>query len=117
MNDKQINHLLSGYNSECTCARCEDAKQALRKLDTRAVCRWVPVSERLPNDDSEVITLCLNNGDRWMESSFYREGKWVYCAEYITHWLAGVPPVPKEPESARNCPVHRVEPEQQKDVR
>ena len=68
--------------------------------------RWVPVSERLP-PESEVYNVRVNYGGqyyrdstRWdaTEQMWLVPREWqIYLAEgRVTHWLAGMPPLPKE---------------------
>ena len=68
--------------------------------------RWVPVSERLP-PESGVYNVRVNYGGqyyrdstRWdaTEQMWLVPREWqIYLAEgRVTHWLAGMPPLPKE---------------------
>lgn len=73
----------------------EQLRQELSKL--RAQQRWIPVTERLPDDDDDV--LIMSSGSRSMGYySVYNE----YWADYInvyyddvTHWMP-LPEAPKE---------------------
>ena len=78
--------------------------------------RWIPVSERLPEDREEVLTIdsfeayalsvfqkkatVLDDNNDWeeVENAFYIEGRGINpdskSADYPTHWM----PLPEPPE-------------------
>lgn len=63
-------------------------------------CKWIPVSERLPEDDDPVLACDVR--DDFVECLCYCDGLW-YSEEYrlsldsITHWMP-LPELPKEGE-------------------
>ncbi len=59
--------------------------------------RWIPVTERLPNEGKTVLVVAVNDfheDDRWVAVD------WLYCGEWqqhsiVTHWMS-LPELPKE---------------------
>jgi hypothetical protein len=56
---------------------------------------WIPVDERLPEDDRDVFVVD-EQGERWL--GYYEhgdEGRWFFCSgdqAVITHWMEMPPP-------------------------
>ena len=61
--------------------------------------RWIPVTERVPNDDNErVLVFTKGNapiGNQRMDTDRYRRGEWVRYGGNVTHWMP-LPEPPKE---------------------
>lgn len=62
--------------------------------------RWIPVTERLPEDGKNVIVFVRSCADWWtMDIDWCVNGHWVINADdewhNITHWMP-LPSVPKE---------------------
>jgi hypothetical protein len=64
---------------------------------------WIPVGERLPDDDRDVFVFD-DKGERWL--GYYDHsgaGQWFFCSgeeANITHWM-DMPPAPSAVPSAR----------------
>jgi hypothetical protein len=54
-----------------------------------AMSEWIPVSERLPPEETRVLAY---DGDKVFESEYW-SGRWEWCAD-VTHWM----PLPEPPE-------------------
>lgn len=77
--------------------RLEEAEQ-LRTANAklREEARWIPVSERLPENEEEVIVACVDEtsitlwfGAYWMDDTHWKAEHEEYAAGYIdliTHW-------------------------------
>lgn len=73
------------------------AIRAYRDAAIAEATRWIPVSERMPTNDNEVLTL---TGDRecWLASWRADANEWLYLVdgsalETVTHWQP-LPPLP-----------------------
>ena len=61
--------------------------------------RWIPVTERLPEDGSDILAVLSYCGEVRIIPANYDRGVWYDCifnrvAEHITHWM----PLPTAPE-------------------
>ena len=69
------------------------------RLKAQAVPGWIPVSERMPDDSSDVLCSAEFDGpgDWRRKVGYWHEGKWVvYGASWTpTHWMP-LPAGPKE---------------------
>ena len=79
--------------------RLEEREAELAALKEKQ--RWIPVTERLPEDGKECLIWATRN---YAELVWYDPGHDVFCAEYcdysldeITHWMP-LPVTPKEEE-------------------
>ena len=54
-----------------------------------AMSEWIPVSERLPPEETRVLA---TDGDKVFESEYW-SGRWEWCAD-VTHWM----PLPNPPK-------------------
>lgn len=86
------------FKRDCNTSEVDELSAELLALAERgARYRWIPVSERLPDDGKEVI-ICTTAADvcagfaRWGGSFTTEEGCELYLAD-VTHWM----PIP-EPE-------------------
>ena len=77
------------------CPVNEDALELLQQF------RWSPVSERLPEDGSNVLAYYDNKIEQRMFACVYEDGEWFYrmlytttVFKYITHWM----PLPEPPQ-------------------
>ena len=60
--------------------------------------RWIPVSERMPEDGSDILLYCDNGEESRIVACSYDNGVCVFNTEIvfknITHWM----PLPKAPK-------------------
>ena len=63
--------------------------------------RWIPVSERIPEDGSDILVYCDNGEESRIVACNYANGVWFDCVfntvmvfKNITHWM----PLPKAPK-------------------
>ena len=63
--------------------------------------RWIPVSERLPDDGSDILAYCDDGEESRIVACNYDNGVWFDCVfntlmiiKNITHWM----PLPKPPK-------------------
>lgn len=62
--------------------------------------KWIPVSERLPEKDREVLCL-LDTGSYWLarwnhcDDSLWSDGDFWSSEKFVTHWMP-LPEPPKE---------------------
>ena len=57
---------------------------------------WIPVTERLPENNTRVV-VCYNNpidGEKTVSSDVFWKGHWVRFGETVTHWM----PLPTPPK-------------------
>ncbi|HBX2743274.1 TPA: DUF551 domain-containing protein [Klebsiella pneumoniae] len=73
---------------------------SLQSVDSVAD-RWIPVSERMPDDSSDVLCTAEFDGpgDWRRKVGYWHEGKWVvYGASWMpTHWM----PLPASPQEVK----------------
>ena len=75
----------------------EDALQArIAKLEAQQ--RWIPVSERLPDNWESVLTIDISKSTRDMVTAFYNPETSLWsthfsCDLWVTHWM----PLPEPP--------------------
>jgi len=75
----------------------EDALQA-RIAELEAQQRWIPVSERLPDNWESVLTIDISKSTRDMVTAFYNPETSLWsthfsCDLWVTHWM----PLPEPP--------------------
>ena len=91
---------------ECSKALIEDAFAYIQQLESR-VPRWIPVEERLPESDDNVLVIVngecktMTFEEAYMLASYYPGEGWI-VEEYedwenpvVTHWMP-LPEPPKE---------------------
>ena len=67
--------------------------ERIKELTYTNVGKWIPVTERLPEDDHTVLVWSHRNSKEYF--NVYDHGKWVIMeTEDITHWM----PLPKPPK-------------------
>lgn len=67
-----------------------DAVEALSMLPSAQSERWIPVKERLPEDDEMVLVTCqAKNGTRSVNRAFYMNGSWHGSGSMsrVTAWM------------------------------
>ena len=79
--------------------RTREYRRDIRQLDASGVpaANWIPVAERLPEEDTPVLTFRANG----MEIEFQWNGKWDYdemTPFHVTHWM----PLPKPPKEVKS---------------
>ena len=79
---------------------CRDCLKADRLIANGVtVQKWIPVSERLPEDDSDVLAYLRIGEERRIYPANYAKGMWFDCifntpaTENTTHWM----PLPQPP--------------------
>lgn len=80
----------------------KEANEALRKFQVAIASkpRWIPVTERLPDNEDEVVVAFKNSadGEWWYRIDNFVDGAFCYNAAFgrnITHWMP-LPTPPKE---------------------
>ena len=74
------------------------AEHLARIAELEAERRWIPVSERLPDNWESVLTIDISKSTRDMVTAFYNPetSLWsthVSCDLWVTHWM----PLPEPP--------------------
>ena len=104
----KYNGLIDDHDySKCVETLGVDAANALEELATKLAtncnndCKWIPVTERLPELDTEVLVYAYNHniwvweyhGNAWeAEDGYYHE------VDVVTHWM----PLPEPPKGEEN---------------
>ena len=86
----------------CVGVMCEDALAYIQHLEAR-VPRWIPVEERLPEDDE--MYLVYTTEHTCAVYRYWGDGEWETewgedASHDITHWM----PLPKSPEEVQHEP-------------
>ena len=83
------------------CAICGKPLDSGMVVHPECVPRWIPVTERLPDDGQRV--LAYDKVEYGIIAAIYSAGTWydqildtTVCPIYITHWM----PLPEPPEEA-----------------
>ena len=91
-----------GYRPGCECSGCKTTVRICAELAGNSPVipdTWIPVSERMPDDSSDVLCTAEFDGpgDWRKKVGYWHEGKWVvYGASWTpTHWMP-LPAVPQE---------------------
>ena len=65
---------------------------------------WIPITERLPKDDTDILVYCTDGEESRIVAVNYANGIWFDCifntvmvVKNITHWM----PLPKPPTEGR----------------
>lgn len=80
-------------NEHVLCFQIGKLKRRIAELE--AAQRWIPVSERLPEANTPVLTISKDNNEpvtAWLEDDFWWSS--VDWSLSVTHWM----PIPKLPE-------------------
>ena len=58
--------------------------------------KWIPVTERLPEEDTRVLVWLLEGGSEYtrMDTDRIHNNRWVRWQKYVTHWM----PLPQPPK-------------------
>lgn len=81
-------------------------KREIERMVVNGTPRWIPVTERLPEDAYPVLVTYLGYNDKLPRSdmvAMYEEGDWYWyddeskCKVIVTHWMP-LPEPPKEKE-------------------
>ena len=93
MYDELVALLRKKYDKAPMVMEAADAIEELSKP------RWIPVTERLPEDGSDILAVQSCCGEVRIIPANYDRGVWYDCifnriAEHITHWM----PLPEPPE-------------------
>ena len=106
--------------SVCICLHAEDrgfytcteelaakAADAIEELRDRNVWKWIPVTERLPDNVDEEVLVCNieygKSGLGFVTVAIYDGSDWLECWERktyltaVTHWMP-LPSAPEQPE-------------------
>ena len=74
----------------------DEAADAIEKLSKP---KWIPVTERLPEDGKYVLCFCRANIicvlRRDKDGDWYENPAHVYMSSFVTHWMP-LPELPKE---------------------
>ncbi len=85
--------------------KAENALRCLKKeLLKEQEERWIPVTKRLPKDDTDILVYCTEGEESRIVAVNYANGVWFDCifntvmvVKNITHWM----PLPKPPTEGR----------------
>lgn len=81
------------YEDQKLSETCFRAADAIEKLQSQLP-KWIPVSERLPENDKTVLVWNRRNSREYFD--VYDHGSWIILeSEDITHWMP-LPEPPKE---------------------
>lgn len=73
---------------------------AIEALEKQATQKWISVDDRLPQDDSDVLTYLSIGEESRICPANYAKGVWFDCifdtpvTESVTHWM----PIPQPPK-------------------
>ena len=82
------------YEDQKLSETCLRAADAIEELTDRNVGKWIPVTERLPENDKTVLVWNRRNSREYFD--IYDHGRWIILEwEDITHWML-LPEPPKE---------------------
>lgn len=102
--------------------RCDEYFSSIAELLENGTCGWIPVTERLPEPDEEVLLIangqsgrmyyigCLHHveaGKSWLTGITSKESDWnIWGWSYlkepnVTHWM----PLPEPPEEGNQCKI------------
>lgn len=88
-------------NAEIDPCLVDDALSVIEQMGQER--RWIPVSERLPDDGSDILVYCDDGEESRIVACNYDNGVWFDCIfcqvtvfKHITHWM----PLPQPPTNA-----------------
>lgn len=81
------------------CVEGYDAEGVLVRVPARS--RWIPVTERLPEECVNVLALAIEDwqtgADAWQDVSSMFNGRWLIGSATVTHWM----PLPAPPTDSK----------------
>lgn len=96
---KQIRESIHGGDEEFDSYRKRAIDIAIKELEKPEE-RWIPVSERLPENGSDILVYCDDGEESRIVACNYDNGVWFDCVfntvmvfKHITHWM----PLPEPP--------------------
>ncbi|HBR1511372.1 TPA: DUF551 domain-containing protein [Klebsiella quasipneumoniae subsp. quasipneumoniae] len=99
--DWQENEFSAGWNA-CRAAMLAAAPQSPGSEPATVPGKWIPVSERMPDENADQQVLaCFKGGD--ISALYYSDGRWddayeiVPIRQDVTHWM----PLPAGPQEVR----------------
>lgn len=94
-----------GYEHDCSIHGCRIMREAAFKIDLQTaeikeleekIPRWIPVAEKIPPDQEEVLVLTRSkNGVRNVDKGYWAIDHFIHRGRaVVTHWM----PLPEMPE-------------------
>ena len=74
---------MADYNIDMDYVTAEDI-MSIPSVDVKEY-RWIPVTERLPEEDTKVYLACCDDG--YVVSIMYSGGKWLIADANIIAWM------------------------------
>lgn len=70
------------YDVTIHCASEEEQKKTIEALNRGMKCKWIPCSERLPEEDGEYLVWVRYEGREFTTTEEYEDGMWNYSGAY-----------------------------------
>lgn len=66
---------------------CETEEEQKKVIERLKATNWIPVSERLPEDDTTVLVSCKTSiGTTFVRTGYYINGSWHLNCNGVTAW-------------------------------